>query len=55
MEKYTIEIETSAGWVLYHSILRPGKEKAASVLLELREQHPESTFRAIKWDGTVVE
>ena len=54
MEKFSIEIETSVGWVNYHSILRPGREKAESVLKELQGQFPNANFRIVKWTGTVL-
>ena len=54
MEKFTIEIETSAGWIMYHSLMRPGEAKAREVLQELQMQHPESKFRIVKWTGTVI-
>ncbi len=54
MEKFSIEIETSVGWVNYHSILRPGEEKAVSVLKELQDQFPKANFRVVKWTGAVL-
>jgi hypothetical protein len=52
MEKFSIEIETSAGWVQYHLILRPGESLARSVADELRAKFPESRFRIVRWTGT---
>ncbi len=49
MEKYSIEIETPAGWVNYHHILRPGEAKAREVLAELQAKYPEASFRIVKW------
>jgi len=54
MEKFSIEIETSAGWVNYHSILRPGQEKAREVCAELKNKFPTSHFRIVKWNGEVA-
>ena len=54
MEKFTIEIETTAGWVMYHSIMRDGEERAKSVLVELQKKHAQSTFRIVRWTGMVV-
>lgn len=55
MEKFTIEIETSAGWVMLHSIMRPGEERALAILKELREKNPQSKLRVVKWIGTPFE
>jgi hypothetical protein len=55
MERYAIEIETSAGWVQYHLILRPGEERARFVIDEVREKFPASRFRLVKWTGTAVD
>jgi len=55
MEKFTIEIETSAGWVMFHSIMRPGQERALTILKELREKYPQSNLRVVKWIGTPVK
>ena len=54
MEKYSIEIETRAGWVAYHQIMRPGMEKAQEVLKELQEKFPEANFRIVKWEGVAI-
>ena len=54
MEKYTIEIKTKIGWIQYHSILRPGEEKAREVLKELSEKFPEAEFRIVKWTGKEI-
>lgn len=54
MEKYSIEIETDAGWVNYHSILRPGEEKAKEVLAELQVKYPNANFRIVKWLGELI-
>lgn len=54
MEKFSIEIETSLGWVNYHSIMRPGEEKALSVLKELQDQYPTAKFRVVKWTGEAI-
>jgi hypothetical protein len=54
MEKYAIEIETSIGWVQYHSIMRPGEERARVILQELQEKFPDSKFRIVKWTGQEV-
>jgi hypothetical protein len=54
MEKFAIEIETVIGWLNYHVILRPGKERAMAVLSELREKHPEARFRIVRWLGETV-
>jgi hypothetical protein len=51
MDKYTVEIKTSIGWTLYHSIMRPGEEKAREVLKELQEKFPEAEFRIVRWIG----
>jgi hypothetical protein len=51
MEKYSIEIETSLGWINYHMIMRPGLEKAMEVLAELSLQHPGSRLRIVRWTG----
>ena len=51
MERFTIEIDTQIGWATYHSIMRPGEERARVVLKELQEEFPEATFRAVKWLG----
>lgn len=51
MEKYSIEIETPAGWVTYHHIMRPGEERARDVFKELQEKHPDTRFRIVKWTG----
>jgi hypothetical protein len=55
MEKFTIEIETSAGWVMLHSIMRPGHERALNIPKELREKHPQSNLRVVKWTGAPLE
>ena len=55
MEKFTIEIETSAGWVMLHSIMRPGEDRALNILKELREKYPQSNLRVVKWIGTPVK
>jgi len=55
MEKFTIEIETSAGWVMLHSIMRPGQERALAILKELREKYPQSRLRIVKWTGTPLD
>ena len=55
MEKFTIEIETSAGWIMLHSIMRPGQERALNILKELREKYPQSRLRVVKWTGTPLE
>ncbi len=54
MEKFSIEIETKIGWVNYHNIMRPGEERAQSVLEELRDKFPEASFRIVKWTGSAV-
>jgi hypothetical protein len=54
MEKYSIEIETHAGWVTYHFIMRPGEERARDVLKELQDKFPSANFRAVKWTGEVI-
>jgi len=54
MEKFTIEIETSIGWVMFHSIRRPGQDCALTILKELREKYPQSNLRFVKWIGTPV-
>jgi hypothetical protein len=54
MEKFSIEIETSAGWVMYHSVMRAGEERAKAVLAELRQSFPASNFRIVRWNGIVV-
>ncbi|MDR3642015.1 MAG: hypothetical protein P4L74_00100 [Candidatus Doudnabacteria bacterium] len=54
MEKFAIEIETSAGWINYHRIMRPGLPRAQKILKELRERHPQTNFRIVKWTGEVV-
>jgi hypothetical protein len=55
MEKFTIEIETSAGWGMFHSIMRPGEERALNILKELREKYPQSNLRVVKWTGTPIK
>lgn len=55
MEKFTVENETSAGWVMLHSIMRPGEERALAILKELREKYPQSNLRVVKWIGTPIE
>jgi hypothetical protein len=55
MEKFTIEIETSAGWVMLHTIMRPGEERALTILKELREKYPQSNLRVVKWMGTPIK
>ena len=55
MEKFSVEIETDAGWVTFHSIMRPGLEKARSVLEELISQHPTAKFRLVRWTGEAVD
>ena len=55
MEKFTIEIETPAGWVMFHSIMRPGEDRALTILKELRENHPQSNLRVVKWMGTPID
>ncbi len=54
MEKYTIEIETSAGWIQYHSIMRPGQERAKIILKELQDKFPSSKFRIVVWEGKEI-
>jgi hypothetical protein len=54
MEKHAIEIKTVIGWVQYHGILRPGEERARSVLQELQEKFPEAEFRIVKWTGQEI-
>jgi len=54
MEKFTIEIKTSAGWVMFHSIMRLGEDRALTILKELREKYPKSNLRVVKWIGTPV-
>ncbi len=54
MEKFNIEIETSAGWITYHAIMREGEERARNILVELRNQFPNSNFRIVKWNGIVI-
>jgi hypothetical protein len=54
LEKFAIEIETVIGWMNYHVILRPGKERAMAVLLELREKHPQAKFRIVRWIGEAI-
>lgn len=54
MEKFAIEIETVIGWINYHVIMRPGKERAMAVLSELREKHPSARFRVVRWTGEAV-
>ena len=54
LEKFAIEIETVIGWVNYHVILRPGKKRAMVALAELREKHPQATFRVVRWMGEAV-
>jgi hypothetical protein len=53
-EKYAIEIETSIGWVQYHSIMRPGEERARVILQELQEKFPDAKFRIVKWMGQPI-
>jgi len=55
MEKFTIEIETSAGWVMFHSIMRPSEDRALTILKELREKYSQSNLRVVKWIGTPIE
>ena len=55
MEKFTIEIETSAGWITFHSIMRPGEDRARAILKELREKYPQSNLRVVKWIGTPLD
>lgn len=55
MEKFTIEIETSAGWVMFHSIMRPGLERALAIIKELREKYPQSNLRVVRWMGTPLQ
>jgi hypothetical protein len=55
MEKFTIEIESSAGWITFHSIMRPGEERALTILKDLREKHPQSNLRVVRWLGTPLE
>jgi hypothetical protein len=55
MEKFTIETETFAGWIMLHSIMCPGQERALNILKELREKHPQSRLRVVKWTGTPME
>jgi hypothetical protein len=52
MEKFAIELETNIGWVTYHTILRPGEERARMVLQELVKKYPQAKFRIIQWVGT---
>ncbi len=54
MEKYTIEINSPIGWITYHSIMRPGEEKAKEVLGELQTKFPEAQFRIVKWTGIII-
>lgn len=54
MEKYTIEIETEIGWVYYHSIMRPGEERARVILKELQEKFPAAKFRIVRWAGQEI-
>jgi hypothetical protein len=54
LEKFAIEIETVIGWINYHVILRPGKERAMAVLKELREKHANAKFRIVRWLGEAV-
>jgi hypothetical protein len=54
MEKYTIEIETSAGWIQYHSIMRPGEERSKIILQELQDKFPNSKFRIVAWEGKEI-
>ena len=54
VEKFAIEIQTVIGWVNYHVILRPGKERATAILAELKEKHPQAKFRVIRWTGEAV-
>lgn len=55
MEKFAIEIETPIGWTQYHSIMRPGEERARVILAELRDKFPEGKFRIVKWSGEALE
>lgn len=54
MEKYTIEISTEIGWVTYHTIMRPGQEKATEVLSELQAKFTNAQFRIVKWSGEII-
>lgn len=51
MEKFSIEIETAAGWITYHQIMRPGEDKVREVFKELQEKSPDANFRIVKWTG----
>jgi hypothetical protein len=55
MDKYAIEIETAIGWVNYHTIMRPGEEKAKSVLKEIQAEFPGAKFRIVKIVKTEVQ
>ena len=54
MEKFAIEIETEIGWVNYHYIMRPGQERAQTILAELKEKYPKANFRIVKWSGSAI-
>jgi hypothetical protein len=51
MEKFATEIQSPIGWINYHLILRPGKDRALAVLQELRQNHSNATFRLVCWLG----
>ncbi len=53
-EKYAIEIDTPAGWVIYHYIMRPGKERAMDILKELQEKYPNANFRVVRLIGKPI-
>ena len=55
MEKFAIEIETAAGWVTYHTIMRPGTEKGREVLNEVIAQYPNARFRLVEWNGRIIQ
>ena len=40
---------------MLHSIMRPGEERALTILKELREKYPQSNLRVVKWIGTPVK
>jgi hypothetical protein len=48
MERFTTEIESPIGWVTYHSIMRPGEERARSILDELHHSSRMARLRAVK-------
>lgn len=55
MERFAVEIKTSIGWVTYHSIMRPGEDRARVILAELREKYPNGEFRIVRWAGTIMD